>query len=121
MIMNDNMKKVLKALRSGEYAQTQERLQDEYGYCCLGVMCAVFEKETGRTLARTVLRDDDIERIEGEDLDAQEGVRRWVGLSDAEGGSTNNTSLVQLNDSEGYTFLEIADFIESEPKGLLVQ
>jgi hypothetical protein len=119
-MMNDNMKKVLKALRSGKYAQTQERLQDVHGYCCLGVMCAVFEKETGRTLKRTILIDDDIERIEGEDLDAQDGVRRWVGLSDSEGGSTSNPSLVQLNDSEGYTFLEIADFIESEPEGLLV-
>jgi hypothetical protein len=120
-MMNDNMKLVLKALRSGEYAQTQELLQDKHGYCCLGVMCAVFEKETGRPLARGSLRDDDIEYIEGEDLDAQEGVRRWVGLSDSEGGNTSNQSLVQLNDSEGYTFLEIADFIESEPKGLLVQ
>ena len=48
--MNDNMKLVIKALRSGEYAQTKESLQDDHGYCCLGVMCAVFEKETGRSL-----------------------------------------------------------------------
>jgi hypothetical protein len=117
--MNDNMKKVVKALRSGEYKQTRETLQDENGYCCLGVMCAVFEKETGRALARTFGRDD-IERIGGEDLDAQEGVQRWVGLHDSEGGNTSIHSLVRLNDSEGYTFLEIADFIESEPEGLLV-
>ena len=32
--MNDNMKKVVKALRSGEYKQTKETLQDENGYCC---------------------------------------------------------------------------------------
>jgi hypothetical protein len=115
--MNDNMKLVIKALRSGQYAQTQERLQDEHGHCCLGVMCAVFEKETGRTLER----DGDTGRMEGEDLDAQEGVRRWVGLSDSEGGNTSDQSLVQFNDSEGYTFSEIADFIESEPLGLLVK
>lgn len=27
------------ALRSGEYNQTQTRLHDENGYCCLGVAC----------------------------------------------------------------------------------
>ncbi len=114
--MNDNMKLVIKALRSGEYAQTKESLQDDHGYCCLGVMCAVFEKETGRTLGR----DGDTGHMEGEDLDAQEGVRRWVGLSDSEGRNTIDQSLVLLNDSQGYTFSEIADFIESEPEGLLV-
>jgi hypothetical protein len=115
--MNDNMKLVIKALRSGQYAQTQERLQDEHGYCCLGVMCAVFEKETGRSLDR----DGDTGHMEGEDLDAQEGVRRWVGLSDSEGRNTIDQSLVLLNDSQGYTFSKIADFIESEPSGLLVK
>jgi hypothetical protein len=114
--MNDNMKLVIKALRSGEYAQTQELLQDEHGYCCLGVMCAVFEKETGRALER----DGNTGHIEGEDLDAQEGVRRWVGLSDSEGRNTIDKSLVSLNDYNGYTFSEIADFIESEPQGLLL-
>tara|TARA_R110000744_G_scaffold216854_1_gene335561 strand:- start:156 stop:524 length:369 start_codon:yes stop_codon:yes gene_type:complete len=122
--MNDNMKIVIKALRSGEYEQTKETLQDEKGYCCLGVMCAVFEKETGRPLARsrasTLLSPSDIAHIEGESLDAQEGVQRWVGLSDSAGMSTGNNSLVRLNDDKGYTFSEIADFIESEPEGLLV-
>ena len=121
--MNDNMKLVLKALRSGEYEQGVEALQCGNTYCCLGVMCAVYERETGRPLARSradYVRLSDIERIEGEDLDAQEGVQRWVGLSDSAGMSTGNSSLVQLNDSEGYTLSQIADFIESEPEGLLV-
>ena len=50
--MNDNMKTVLVALRSGEYEQGKNQLQSEYGYCCLGVMCDVFAKETGRALQK---------------------------------------------------------------------
>ncbi len=70
--MNDNMRKVLLALRSGEYKQTKEALQDGGGYCCLGVMCAVFEKELGRKLRRV----DGTGHIYGGELDDQEGVQR---------------------------------------------
>jgi hypothetical protein len=114
--MNDNMKLVVKALRSGEYLQTKETLQDKNGYCCLGVMCAVFEKELGRKLRRM----DDTGHMYGGDLDEQEGVQRWVGLANCLGNSDFKSTLAELNDHEDYTFLEIADFIESEPEGLLV-
>jgi hypothetical protein len=113
--MNDNMKLVIKALRSGEYKQTEETLQDKDGYCCLGVMCAVFEEETGRKLHRS-----DTGHIYGAELDDQEGVQEWVGLRNCDGASKNDSPLVTLNDYDGYTFSEIADFIESEPEGLLV-
>jgi hypothetical protein len=115
-MMNDNMKMVLKALRSGEYKQTKEALQDKNGYCCLGVMCAVFEKESGRTLRK----EDDTGYIYGGDLDNQDGVQRWVGLQNCLGGSHSKFTLAELNDEEDYTFSQIADFIESEPQGLLV-
>ena len=115
-MMNDNMKLVLKALRSGEYKQTKEALQDKDGYCCLGVMCEVFEKETGGTLRRGTKTG----QILGGELDDQEGVQEWVGLMHCDGTSNNNPPLVSLNDFDGYTFSQIADFIESEPEGLLV-
>lgn len=43
------MKKELKerwvaALRSGEYKQTREYLCDEQGWCCLGVLCNLVDK-----------------------------------------------------------------------------
>ena len=117
-MMNDNMKKVLVALRSGEYKQTKEALQDKAGYCCLGVMCDVYRKETG---AELVLSSFGFGTLAGGDLDEQEGVREWVGLVHGEGDSDGNPTLAELNDSEGCTFLQIADFIESEPQGLLVQ
>lgn len=34
-----------KALRSGKYKQTTKKLQDNKGYCCLGVACELFTKE----------------------------------------------------------------------------
>jgi hypothetical protein len=115
-MMNDNMKMVLKALRSGEYKQTREALQDGGGYCCLGVMCAVFEKETGETIRRGPKTG----QILGGNLFDQRGVQEWVGLVDSEGDSDGERTLAELNDGEGYTFSQIADFIESEPQGLLV-
>jgi hypothetical protein len=36
------------------------------------------------------------------------------------GESHSNLTLAELNDDESYTFSQIADFIESEPQGLLV-
>ena len=111
--MNDNMKKVGVALRSGLYEQTVEALQDENGFCCLGVMCEIWEKETGLKLAR-----DKKGFIYGGDLNDQQGVREWVGLLHPDGSTKIMESLVHLND-EGHTFAAIADFIESEPLGLL--
>lgn len=37
-----NIKRWVKALRSGKYEQTTDRLQDNTGYCCLGVACKLF-------------------------------------------------------------------------------
>jgi hypothetical protein len=114
--MNDNMRKVLVALRSGEYEQGVEALQCGNAYCCLGVMCAVYERETGAEIKRT-----ERGHIEGDDLDDQEGVAEWVGLAPYKSGASNpQGALIDLNDDENYTFSQIADFIESEPRGLLV-
>lgn len=33
--------KWINALRSGEYKQANGALQNEYGYCCLGVLCEI--------------------------------------------------------------------------------
>ena len=99
------MKKVLVALRSGELKQTSGSLQDRIGHCCLGVMCEVYEKETGYKLPRIA------SKLIGGFLNAK--VKSWAGLE-------NTDRLVFMNDDEGKTFLEIADFIETDPEGLLV-
>jgi hypothetical protein len=37
----------VKALESGEYSQTRDSLQDNSGFCCLGVLCDVASKQFG--------------------------------------------------------------------------
>jgi hypothetical protein len=121
-MINENMKKVLVALRSGEYKQVHGTIQNHCGYCVLGVMCDVYERETGHTLRRRAVDDeDDItdNLLIGSDLDDHLGVRKWVGLLDGEGVHDSGPSLMIINDIEKKTFLEIADYIESNPKGLL--
>jgi hypothetical protein len=126
--VNENMKKVLVALRSGEYTQTIGALQNEGGYCCLGVMCLVYEKETGEAVRRLKpvrrLKHQVNDYILGGNLNPHKEVKEWVGLKTGMGSFDTTVSyrhsLTALNDNENYTFLQIADFIESEPKGLLV-
>jgi hypothetical protein len=113
--MNDNMRKVLVALRSGEYKQARGTLQNTGGYCCLGVMCDVYEKETGNVLERTPSGF-----FNGGSLSSHGVVRNWVGLRGNLGTSDNKAPLSEINDMSHSTFAHIADFIESEPQGLLV-
>jgi hypothetical protein len=117
-MISENMKKVLVALRSGEYTQTTSTLQDSRGHCCLGVMCEVYEKETGDKIKR-----DFDDYIKGRSLLDLPKVQQWVGLTDTCGTyllPNGPTSLAQMNDRDGKSLSEIADFIESEPTGLLV-
>lgn len=124
--MNENAKKWVAALRSGEYEQGKDALQSTAGYCCLGVACAVYEKEVG-----PVQKGWD-GRFRGKTLYPHKNVLDWLGLRDESGDFRGDyfpglvdddgydpkcDSLAEANDA-GATFSEIADFIESEPEGL---
>lgn len=54
MANNQNVQKWIDGLTSGEFSQGFGKLQTEDGFCCLGVACAVYERETGERLKRTV-------------------------------------------------------------------
>lgn len=116
--MNENVKKWVEALRSGEFTQTGGRLQDNEGYCCLGVAVRVWEKETGGTAVECE------GYLKGGTLNSQSrSVQEWLGLNSPTGdyipeGGCNSTSIVVLNDHHKKTFKEIANIIESKPKGL---
>lgn len=109
--MNDNAKKWVAALRSGEYMQGLRALVDGDCYCCLGVACKVYEKEVGplpeEWRGKTLL-DDPIKIV-----------RDWLGLRD-ECGLYESGCLTEMNDAR-VPFPEIADIIESEPVGLFVE
>lgn len=95
-------KKWQKALRSGEYKQTVGKLGDgRQGYCCLGVACSIAGIED----------DDMIDQGTLEDLQAvgQEIPEEIpLGLIN----SKLSRSFVMLNDDQGKTFLEVADWID---------
>ena len=96
------------ALRSGEYKQTSDTLQNGRGYCCLGVACVVAQKN-----GITVLVDVDNHRVLGDNLSDQTDVMSWLGLRQCNGAIVySSTALAVLNDRGGLTFSELADVIE---------
>lgn len=134
--MNDNAKILVAALRSGEYKQTHGGLRDQKGYCCLGVACDVYHKETGEGEWRDGPLDLSYYRFvtpggpsEGEPAVLPQAVEEWLGFTSESGDFTTvdyrdsegelPESLIGLND-RGRSFEEIADTIESEPKGLFL-
>ena len=119
-MLNNNAKKWVAALRSGKFKQGRSYLQMGDNYCCLGVAC-VIAKESGVYINMERGLDKSGASCWGNDIyELPSQVRDWLNLSTDIGTfrlNTKRSSLVDLND-DGKTFLEIADIIESEPKGL---
>lgn len=123
--MNENARKWVEALRSGEFDQTCLRLHRVQptasrpaGYCCLGVACEVYRRETGQ--GRWGGDEFHVDReIESHAL--PNAVMEWLSLSSPSGDYDQDlddgSSLVDQNDHD-MPFVGIADIIESEPKGL---
>lgn len=111
-IMKQEIKeKWVAALRSGEYAQGRNKLKNNNdSYCCLGVLCDVYQKETGKG------NWNDGTFYDGEEIGT--GVPPWSVINWAEMINQNpdtkgGASLAELNDA-GSTFDVIADVIEKE-------
>ena len=114
--MNSNIKQQwINALRSGEYSQGAGHLRNLDGFCCLGVLCDIYSKETG-----TQWEPDFNGRFSlfyGESNYLPEVVKEWAGL-DRQNPWVNTsegaiTELAYLNDN-GTTFSEIAQMIEEQ-------
>lgn len=115
--MNEEVKaKWVEALRSGEYKQTRSHLKDDKGFCCLGVLCAVYKDETGAGDWSNHGSNHTHENFKTPGENSWSGlpevVQDWAGLegSDPE---INETTLAGLNDDERLSFAEIADAIEA--------
>ena len=98
--------KWVKALRSGKYKQTKNRLKDQTGHCCLGVLCTLTPYKNNYTKMSTNFNEFNTL--------LPNSVKDYVGMK------TNNgkfyhidrvTSLATWND-RGKSFAEIADIIE---------
>ena len=105
--------KWLAALRSGQYRQTQSWLRRSDGYCCLGVACELYRQEVGGFWSNA---SDFVVNRRSSNSHLPVEVAQWLGLIQ-QGGMYEGGSLVELNDN-GKSFAEIADIIESKPKGL---
>lgn len=110
-----NRKAWTTALRSGEYKQGKGNLEKDGAFCCLGVLCKLSGIERKDWGNGTI-------SYGGDTAGAREAAREWIGLStesgnfeDAEG---NPNDLIGLNDTQGWTFQQIAELIDSEPKGM---
>lgn len=115
MAMKPEFKKVwVEALRSGEFEQGRGRLRNsEGGYCCLGVACVAWS----RALLPTIILEDrpDLESqmkvtFEGSSnfITTPSSIDKAVGLE-----ATATNELILMNDEQGKSFAEIADYIEA--------
>jgi hypothetical protein len=135
--MNDNAKTWVEALRSGDYTQGTNYLTyyDRDGAnevernCCLGVACQLYIKDGNPLVTRTDSDGVVSYGAQHEKSVLPLDVAKWLGLSDRyssfmtthsdeEGAPVEDSSqLTELNDN-GKSFEDIADVIESEPRGL---
>jgi len=59
--MNQEIKaKWLEALRSGEYKQGMKKLKSGDNFCCLGVLCDIYRKETGKGEWKEIIEPGEI-------------------------------------------------------------
>lgn len=107
--MNERIKKLwVEALRSGEYPQTSGCLRDGKGFCCLGVLCDLFSKETGQNW-------DNHHFLERSDALPKE-VSDWAGLGIEENpviDEENGLCAIEANDDRLLTFNQISDLVSA--------
>ena len=123
-MLNENAKKLVEALRSGEFKQTKYSLSNGTEHCCLGVACEVAIKN-GLNLTKQTNYRDSLTAYDENTNYLPPPVANWLGFSSVRGAYLDNRGANQWlsydNDFNGKTFEEIADIIESEPAGLFVE
>lgn len=122
-------KKWVEALRSGKYAQGSRQListaQEGKQFCCLGVLCDLYLRETPSAPERW---NYDGETFLDYDGDAEyellpAAVQEWAGIHDEVGTlppscDISANTLVECNDERGMNFNQIADIIEQHAEEL---
>jgi hypothetical protein len=101
--MNPQVKeKWIEALRSGEYKQTTRYLRTKDGYCCLGVLMDLYLKETGKEWVPT--HDKYVYLTSNMNCSP---ISDWADVEEFA-----EDVLIHMNDTEGRSFNEIADYIQ---------
>ena len=96
------------ALRSGEYEQTRGTLQDQFGYCCLGVYAKVNQLDGYLRMEVTSEARHSSSKDEGNPFIYDIIRDRLAGVVIGEG--------IAMND-KGKSFSEVADMIEEYYNG----
>lgn len=114
--MNEDIKnKWVRALRSGEYRQTKTKLKNQNGYCCLGVLCELYSKETKNAAFSSqpvYWCADGTHEILDEVSLLPVPIIQWAEMKSSDGNLPQMNSLAYQNDYAGSNFEEIADYIE---------
>lgn len=112
-----------KVLRSGNYSQAKNALQNDNGFCCLGVACKVFISEK-----KIIKYTDFTDTMRGEDPRDQYNSPKWLKNINRDFRDKTTMLLSQLNDAgitsdnetvfeniniPPFTFDEIADLLEA--------
>jgi len=109
--MNKDVKaQWVKALRSGKYKQTKGVLKNMQGFCCLGVLCDLYDSTKWEEKRNSEAYDflDETEM-------PPKIVSQWAGLDAAQTAEPSNKTLYDLNDeNDGPNFVEMADIIEKQ-------
>ena len=125
--MNEAIKaKWVADLRSGKFPQTDNILRSPVGYCCLGVLCDLYSRETGVPWEQNAHVEFSMhgghsvlpyEVRQWADLPHEHGAYVAVSKRYDEGEETtvySTPSLTELNDTWNYDFKQIADVIEEQ-------
>ena len=122
--MNKNIMKYYEALTSGDYIQVKRELKNNritaFGnsecFCAMGLACEVYRQENPDDAwwrdETFVLRSDGTVTSRKElewTQAAPKAVLDWLGISDVD-----QTCLIELNDCNDYSFIEIAEWISAD-------
>jgi len=121
--MPEPIKLWIEDLRSGEYKQTSGTLENNKGFCCLGVGCKTAQKN-GIKIYSYKDKFEIKSKIIGFSLRKQKSALKWLNLQNTFGEFRGNKfkdcdTLADLNDDENCSFNEIANFIENRWQDLI--
>lgn len=109
----------INALNSGKFSQTKEVLQDERGYCCLGVACTLLSIGAYATEDRYGISDyvSEEESFMGSFLRGslpiqEDGAPAWLTHIDDDAHTKTGRRLSTLNDKYGWSFTDIAELLD---------
>ena len=119
MTQKEVRQKWVEALRSGAYKQGRCALRSaDDEFCCLGVLCDLGVK--AGIIPEPVLESSSYKYYDRNGFLPQ-SIMNWVGIRTNYGEMNEGHDLTTLNDSDKYTFSQIADVIAEEPEGLFIK